>query len=57
MVCIRYAQDRYEQLTGRKSPIAGGPPRRTVSAEDRKLDDQARQIVAREAQGLKNTLP
>ena len=43
-----YAQDRYEQLTGWPSPIAGGPSKKTLSAEDRKLDDQARLIVAQE---------
>jgi site-specific recombinase XerC len=43
-----YAQRRYEELTGWKSPAAGGPPSKTLNREQRDQDDQARLIVSRE---------
>jgi len=44
----QYAQSRYEELTGWKSPAAGGPPTKTLSPEQRELDRDARLIISRE---------
>ncbi len=44
----RYAQMRYEALTGWKAPAAGGPSARGLSAEQRAQDAQARQTISRE---------
>jgi len=44
----RYAQHRYEELTGWKSPAAGGPISKTLSAEQREKDHQVRLIISRE---------
>jgi integrase len=44
----RYAQRRYEALTGWSSPKAGGPPRYSLSAKQRELDTCARQSISRE---------
>jgi hypothetical protein len=44
----RYAQMRYEILTGWKAPKAGGPPCHSLSAEQRQLDACARQSISRE---------
>jgi len=43
-----YAQRRYEALTGRKSPAAGGPTSKSLSSEQRKLDREVRLIISRE---------
>ena len=43
-----YAQRRYEELTGWKSPAAGGPPSRTLTRKQRDQDRQARLIISRE---------
>ena len=43
-----YTQRRYEELTGWKSPAAGGPPARTLTREQRDKDHQARLIISRE---------
>ena len=43
-----YAQSRFEQLTGWASPAAGGPTAASLSADQRKLDHQARLIISRE---------
>lgn len=43
-----YAQRRYEELTGQKAPIAGGPQRATLSADDRALDKEARAVISAE---------
>lgn len=43
-----YAQTRYEVLTGRKAPAAGGPSVRSLSREQRAEDRQARQTISRE---------
>lgn len=44
----RYAQQRYEALTGWKAPAAGGPSARSLAPEQRDLDQEARQAVSRE---------
>lgn len=44
----RYAQDRYEALTGWKAPAAGGPSARSLTPAQRTLDAQARQAISRE---------
>ncbi len=43
-----YAQQRYEGLTGWKSPAAGGPRSESLSREQRDHDHQARHIISRE---------
>jgi len=43
-----YAQSRYEELTGWKSPAAGGPSTRTLSAAQRVLDRAARRTISDE---------
>ncbi|HGW5539172.1 integrase [Pseudomonas aeruginosa] len=44
----RYAQVRYEALTGWAASAAGGPPRHALSAEQRELDTHARRTISRE---------
>ena len=44
----RYAQVRYEELTGWKAPAAGYPRSRVLSREQRVLDENARLAVSRE---------
>jgi len=43
-----YAQQRYEELTGWQSAIAGGPSSKSLSLEQREQDHQARLVVSRE---------
>jgi hypothetical protein len=43
-----YAQQRYEELTGWKSPAAGGPPARSLVADRRVLDRAARRTISLE---------
>ena len=43
-----YAQRRYEELTGWKSPLAGGPATKSLSSEQRALDKGARETISRE---------
>jgi len=43
-----YAQQRYEELTGWKSPIAGGPSSKSLTREQRDQDHQARLVISRE---------
>ncbi|MEX2257941.1 MAG: phage integrase N-terminal domain-containing protein [Woeseia sp.] len=43
-----YAQNRYEELTGWASPIAGGPAAMSLSVEHRKMDQEARLTISRE---------
>jgi integrase len=43
-----YAQRRYEELTGWKSPAAGGPPSKSLTREQRDQDHHARLTVSRE---------
>lgn len=44
----RYAQARYEALTGWKAPIAGGPVARMLTSAQRAQDVIARQTISRE---------
>ena len=44
----RYAQMRYEALTGWASPKAGGPSAKQLDREQRKTDLEARQQISRE---------
>ena len=44
----RYAQLRYEKLTGWKAPAAGGPRARSLPPAGRRIDRAARLAVARE---------
>ena len=43
-----YAQRRYRELTGWDCPVAGGPSRKELSAPERIVDEEARQVVSRE---------
>jgi len=43
-----YAQSRYEELTGWKSPAAGGPTTGALSPDQRRLDHQARLTISQE---------
>ncbi|PVV14335.1 MAG: integrase [gamma proteobacterium symbiont of Ctena orbiculata] len=43
-----YAQDRYAELTGWKTPAAGGPGRKALTPEQREVDRQARLTISRE---------
>jgi len=43
-----YAQRRYEDLTGWKSPAAGGPISKSLTSEQRTLDGEVRLIISRE---------
>ena len=43
-----YAQQRYEELTGWKSPIAGGPPSKSLTREQRDRDYQVRLVISHE---------
>ena len=43
-----YAQTRYADLTGWKSPAAGGPTAKQLSAEQKGIDRQARLTISRE---------
>ena len=43
-----YAQERYEELTGWKCPVAGGPNRQLLTPEQRALDREARLTISRE---------
>jgi hypothetical protein len=43
-----YAQQRYKELTGWKSPIAGGLSSKTLTRRQREQDHQARFIISRE---------
>ena len=44
----RFAQTRYEELTGWKSPAAGGPPQRSLIGARRRIDRDARRKIAEE---------
>ena len=44
----RYAQSRYEELTGWKAPVAGGPRQRSLTGARRRIDTEARQAIAAE---------
>ena len=43
-----YAQQRYEELTGWKSPAAGGPISKSLTSEQRALDREVRLLISRE---------
>lgn len=43
-----YAQARYEELTGWKSPFAGGPDSKALAPEQRAVDIEARQQISHE---------
>ena len=43
-----YAQQRYEELTGWKSPAAGGPSSKSLTREQRDQDQHARLMISRE---------
>jgi site-specific recombinase XerC len=43
-----YAQRRYEELTGWKAPVAGGPAAKSLHEEQRALDRGARETISRE---------
>jgi len=43
-----YAQRRYQELAGFKAPVAGGPPRSTLSTDERALDKKARAVISAE---------
>ena len=43
-----YAQGRYEELTGRQAPKAGGPERKTLTGQEREGDKAARLKVSKE---------
>ena len=43
-----YAQRRYEELTGWKSPAAGGPTVRALTPEQKLIDQKARLTISRE---------
>ncbi|HUW37669.1 MAG TPA: integrase domain-containing protein [Rhodocyclaceae bacterium] len=43
-----YAQTRYAQLTGWKSPAAGGPQAKQLSSAQKLIDRQARLTISRE---------
>ena len=44
----RYAQTRYEEITGWKAPAAGGPRQRSLTGARRRIDREARRTIARE---------
>ena len=43
-----YAQRRYEELTGWKAPLAGGPASKSLTFDQRALDKDARKAIAEE---------
>ena len=43
-----YAQHRYEELTGWKCPLAGGPKQKDLTARQKPADRSARQIISHE---------
>jgi hypothetical protein len=43
-----YAQRRFEEITGFKAPVAGGPNHSALSADERALDRQARAMISAE---------
>ena len=44
----QYAQSRYEEITGWKAPAAGGPPQRSLTGARRRIDTEARRMIAAE---------
>lgn len=43
-----YAQRRFEELTGFTAPLAGGPKRPALTADQRALDEKARALISNE---------
>ena len=43
-----YAQRRYEELTGWKAPVAGGPAAKSLTQDQRALDLEARAVISSE---------
>ena len=43
-----YAQQRYEELAGRKAPLAGGPATKSLTLDQRALDKKVRAVISRE---------
>jgi site-specific recombinase XerC len=43
-----YAQERYLELTGWRAPAAGGPIVKALTAEQKRVDQEARLIISRE---------
>lgn len=43
-----YAQRRYEELTGWRSPVAGGPSSKSLTSQQRELDLEVRLVISRE---------
>ncbi len=43
-----YAQQRYEELTGWKAPVAGGPASKSLTIDQRARDKGARETISRE---------
>ena len=43
-----YTQRRYEELTGWKAPLAGGPASKSLNIDQRALDKDARETIAEE---------
>ena len=43
-----YAQRRFEELAGFRAPLAGGPRRKELSADERALDKKARAVISTE---------
>ncbi len=43
-----YAQNRYEEMTGWKAPVAGGPAAKSLAQDQRALDKTARAVISRE---------
>jgi len=43
-----YAQRRFEEITGFKAPLVGGPHRPALSIDQRALDKKARAVISGE---------
>ena len=43
-----YAQARYQELTGRTAPAAGGKPAASLTPEEKAIDREARMTISRE---------
>ena len=44
----QYAQSRYEELTGWKSPLAGGPKQKDLTPDQRDKDKEVRLLISKE---------
>jgi hypothetical protein len=43
-----YAQQRYQEMTGWKAPVAGGPAAKSLNEDQRALDLKARAVISKE---------